>query len=42
MSKAIDKLMEAMKFAERNRPRVGGFPYLAPSHTWQKFCEKLV
>jgi uncharacterized protein YbcV (DUF1398 family) len=29
MSKAIDKLMEAMKFAETNRPRVGGFPYLA-------------
>jgi uncharacterized protein YbcV (DUF1398 family) len=29
MSKAIDKLMEAMQFAEKNRPRVGGFPYLA-------------
>ena len=29
MSKAIDNLMEAMKFAEANRPRVGGFPYLA-------------
>jgi len=29
MSKAIDKLMEAMKFAQANRPRVGGFPYLA-------------
>lgn len=29
MSKAIDKLMEAMKRAEAIRPRVGGFPYLA-------------
>ena len=29
MSKAIDKLIEAMKFAQANRPRVGGFPYLA-------------
>ena len=29
MSKAIDNLMEAMKFAQANRPRVGGFPYLA-------------
>ncbi len=29
MSKAIDNLMEAMKFAEANRPRVGGFLYLA-------------
>jgi uncharacterized protein YbcV (DUF1398 family) len=29
MSKAVDKLMEAMKLAETNRPRVGGFPYLA-------------
>ena len=29
MSKAIDNLMKAMKFAEANRPRVGGFPYLA-------------
>jgi uncharacterized protein YbcV (DUF1398 family) len=29
MSKAIDKLMDAMRFAETIRPRVGGFPYLA-------------
>ena len=29
MSKAIDTLTEAMKFAGANRPRVGGFPYLA-------------
>jgi uncharacterized protein YbcV (DUF1398 family) len=29
MSKAIDNLMEAMKSAQANRPRVGGFPYLA-------------
>ena len=29
MSKAIDNLMEAMKFVQANRPRVGGFPYLA-------------
>lgn len=29
MSKAIDNLMEAMKLAQANRPRVGGFPYLA-------------
>ena len=29
MSKAIDNLAEAMKFAGANRPRVGGFPYLA-------------
>ena len=29
MSKAIDNLIEAMKFADANRPRVGGFPYLA-------------
>jgi len=29
MSKAIDNLMEAMKVAGANRPRVGGFPYLA-------------
>lgn len=29
MSKAIDNLNEAMKFAAANRPRVGGFPYLA-------------
>jgi uncharacterized protein YbcV (DUF1398 family) len=29
MSKAIDNLTEAMKFAGVNRPRVGGFPYLA-------------
>jgi uncharacterized protein YbcV (DUF1398 family) len=29
MSKAIDNLTEAMKFAGENRPRVGGFPYLA-------------
>ena len=26
MSKAIDNLTEAMKFAGANRPRVGGFP----------------
>jgi uncharacterized protein YbcV (DUF1398 family) len=29
MSKAIDNLTEAIKFAGANRPRVGGFPYLA-------------
>jgi uncharacterized protein YbcV (DUF1398 family) len=29
MSKAIDNLREAMKFAQANRPHVGGFPYLA-------------
>ena len=29
MSKAIDNLTEAMEFAGANRPRVGGFPYLA-------------
>ena len=29
MSKAIDNLTEAMSFAGANRPRVGGFPYLA-------------
>ena len=29
MSKAIDNLMQAMKRAEKIRPRVGGFPYLA-------------
>lgn len=29
MSKAIDNLMEAMKRAEKIRPRVGGFPFLA-------------
>jgi len=29
LSKAIEKLMVAMKFAETNRPRVGGFLYLA-------------
>ncbi len=29
MSKAIDNLNEAMKFAAAIRPRVGGFPYLA-------------
>jgi uncharacterized protein YbcV (DUF1398 family) len=29
MSKAIDTLTEALKIAEANRPRVGGFPYLA-------------
>jgi uncharacterized protein YbcV (DUF1398 family) len=29
MSKAIDNLTEAMKVAGANRPRVGGFPYLA-------------
>ena len=29
MSKAIDKLMDALRFAETIRPRVGGFPYLA-------------
>lgn len=29
MSKAIDNLMEALKRAEKIRPRVGGFPYLA-------------
>lgn len=31
MSKAIDTLMTAMKTAEANRPKVGGFPYLAES-----------
>jgi uncharacterized protein YbcV (DUF1398 family) len=29
MSKAIDNLIEAMKFAQANRPHVGGFSYLA-------------
>jgi uncharacterized protein YbcV (DUF1398 family) len=29
MSKAVDNLMEAMKFAQANRPRAGGFPHLA-------------
>jgi uncharacterized protein YbcV (DUF1398 family) len=29
MSKAIDNLTQAMKVAGANRPRVGGFPYLA-------------
>ncbi len=29
MSKAIDNLTTAMKVAQRVRPRVGGFPYLA-------------
>jgi uncharacterized protein YbcV (DUF1398 family) len=29
LSKAINTLTEAMKFAGANRPRVGGFPYLA-------------
>lgn len=29
MSKAIDNLMNAMGRAQANRPRVGGFPYLA-------------
>ena|ERR1700761_921236 len=29
MSKAIDNLMKAMNRAEKIRPRVGGFPYLA-------------
>ena len=29
MSKAVDKLTEAMKVAAAGRPRVGGFPYLA-------------
>ena len=29
MSKAIENLMEALKQAEKIRPRVGGFPYLA-------------
>ncbi|MGO4211371.1 hypothetical protein AB4043_11175, partial [Terriglobus sp. YAF25] len=29
MSKAIENLIEATKFALANRPRVGGFPYLA-------------
>lgn len=29
MSKAIDNLMEAMQRAEKIRPRVNGFPYLA-------------
>ncbi|WP_047495311.1 DUF1398 domain-containing protein [Terriglobus sp. TAA 43] len=29
MSKAIDNLMGAMGRAQANRPRVGGFPYLA-------------
>lgn len=29
MSKAIENLMDAMARAQANRPRVGGFPYLA-------------
>jgi uncharacterized protein YbcV (DUF1398 family) len=29
MSKAIENLMEAQKFAMSTRPKVGGFPYLA-------------
>ncbi len=29
MSKPIDNLTQAMKFAGASRPRVGGFPYLA-------------
>jgi uncharacterized protein YbcV (DUF1398 family) len=29
MSKAIDNLTESMNFAQANRPRVGGFPFLA-------------
>ncbi|HEU5339883.1 DUF1398 domain-containing protein [Edaphobacter sp.] len=29
MSKAIENLMEALERAEKIRPRVGGFPYLA-------------
>jgi len=29
MSKAVEKLMEAQKFAMSIRPKVGGFPYLA-------------
>lgn len=29
MSKAIENLMSAQKFAMQNRPKVGGFPYLA-------------
>jgi len=29
MSKAIDNLLDAMKRAAANRPRVGGFPHLA-------------
>lgn len=29
MSKAIENLMEALNRAEKIRPRVGGFPYLA-------------
>jgi uncharacterized protein YbcV (DUF1398 family) len=29
VSKAVDKLTEAMKVAAAGRPRVGGFPYLA-------------
>ena len=29
MSKAIEILMDAQKFAMSNRPKVGGFPYLA-------------
>jgi uncharacterized protein YbcV (DUF1398 family) len=29
LSKAINTLTEAMKFAGANRPRVGGFPYFA-------------
>ncbi len=29
MSKAIENLMEAQKYAINNRPKVGGFPYLA-------------
>ena len=29
MNKALDKLLEAQKFAMTNRPKVGGFPFLA-------------
>jgi len=29
VSKAIENLMEAQKYAINNRPKVGGFPYLA-------------
>lgn len=29
MSNAIENLMEAQKYAMSNRPKVGGFPYLA-------------
>jgi len=29
MSKAVDNLMKAMQQAAANRPKVGGFPYLA-------------